>query len=94
MKYFYATAAYGVLRSFPRLYERQESYYDIQSNRTQTRPMLLTEKIARAFAVGAAAPVLWPFFLFTDIKLAEILLMNKDPKQYGFDKNWDSEPKI
>jgi hypothetical protein len=84
-----ATAFYGILSSIPRLYDRKIRYIDNRCDQYQYRQMLLTDKIGTAFAVGCVAPLMWPVFLFHDIKLAEILLTNKNPNHYGFDTNWD-----
>jgi hypothetical protein len=81
-KYMISTATYGVLRSIPWLYNMEEEYYNRQSRETQTRPMLLTEKVVCAALNGVTAPVAWPFYLYTDARVAEIKLTNKDPRHY------------
>ena len=85
-KYMIATTAYGVLRSIPWLYNMEEEYYNRQLMETQTRQMLLTEKVMCATLNGVTAPLAWPYYLYTDAKVAEIKLTNKDPRHYGFDK--------
>jgi hypothetical protein len=90
--YFLATASYGVLTSIPRLYDKKKSYYNPVCDKRQTRQMLMTEKVGGAIIAGCTAPVLWPIFLFSDIKLAEIFLTRKDPRQYGLDDNWEFDP--
>ena len=81
-----ATTAYGVLRSIPWLYNMEEEYYNSQLMETQTRQMLLTEKVMCATLNGVTAPLAWPYYLYTDAKVAEIKLTNKDLRHYGFDK--------
>lgn len=81
-KYLIATVSYGVLRSIPWLYNKEEEYYNRQSKETQTRQILLTEKVVCATLNGVTAPVFWPFYLYTDAKVAEIKLTNKDPRHY------------
>ena len=87
-KYIIATATYGILRSIPRLYDREDSYFNRQCKETQTIQMLCTEKVARAFLTGCTAPVTWPFLLFADMQVAEIKLTNKNLRHYGFNKDW------
>lgn len=84
-KYIIATAAYGVLRSIPRLYNKEEEWYDRQSKETKTRQMLCTDKVVSLFLNGVTASVAWPYYLYADVQMAEIKLTNKDPRHYGLD---------
>lgn len=88
-KYFIATFSYGFLRSIPRLSDKKEKYYDGESREDRIRPLLITEKAANCILMTFSAATLWPFFVYRDLRLMEVLATNKNLSHYGINEDWD-----
>jgi len=85
MKYIAATAAYGIVRTVPRVWGKEKDYLNSTTKKYEKKPMLTTEKIGECVLSAATGPTLWPIFAYTDICLLEISLRSQNPAEYGLE---------
>ena len=84
-KYLACTYAYGVVRTIPFVWGKQREYTNLDTGNREMKPMPFMEK----FGIGASrmvvAPLLWPFFMYSDASRLEFFLKGANPRVYGID---------
>jgi len=74
--YLFATVGYGVIRKAWQLRDATVSSRDIVTGDRVHVPLLLTDKLVITAVSGVAAPYLWPLYVLSDVRRAEIANRN------------------
>jgi hypothetical protein len=76
-KYFGISMAYGFLHALPRAYNLKHQYiYD--------KPVdaLVVDKLAYCASKAGCSPVLWPFYVVSDMRAVELFARGKSKDDY------------
>lgn len=84
--YAFVTTAYGLVRSVTYNRERSKQYRNLKTERYETRPMLLVDRIERIISRSLSALIVWPFMLGEDLSRLECLARGRDPQEYGIQR--------